>query len=95
VKKVIFDAVLSLLEEIRLNTSDSCEASGVSSALARIRSADAVDLEQTLKDIRNELFHHKGPLYDSCDESEDLISLREKTCVAFKDLINTVIRARN
>jgi hypothetical protein len=58
------------------------------------KSAGAIDLESTLKQIRDELFYYKGPLYDSFDASENMKALRQELYLAFKRAINILIENR-
>lgn len=90
----VVNSLLNTLEEIRRKTTDNAEVSGVSRAIAEIQQCCTQDLERTLKSTRDELFHHKGPLYDSFDNSEEVCALRSTAYEAAKQAINHVIKVR-
>ena len=87
-------SLLDILEAIRRTTTDQSEQSGVVQAILTIELNALDDMEITLKSVRNDLFHHKGPLYDSFDHSESLVSLREAASDAVRQAINHFIEAR-
>ena len=92
-KSAIEEFVRSIIE-IGFNSNDIAEKSGIAWAVGEINSANEKDMESTLKTVRDHLFHHKGPLYDSLDQREDMDTLRAKCYQNSKQAINYCIKLR-
>lgn len=82
------------IEDIAITTTDAPERSGAICAMGRIKASSEADMEQTLKSVRDELFHHKGPLYDSMDQRVEMLELRQRCVDLAKPAINYCIKLR-
>lgn len=62
--------------------------------MSRIKASSEANVEQTLKSVRDELFHHKGPLYDSTDQRAEMLELRQRCVDLAKAAINYCVKLR-
>ena len=90
----VVKSLLDTLDQIMRATTDRAEKNGVSRIMDMIEKNPGGDMELTLKSARDDLFHHKGPLYDSFDKSEVLKDLRSNAYDAVKKAINHFIGIR-
>lgn len=88
------DEFITALNAIAQATTDSWEASSAADSARRLKGGTPPSLEAGLKKARDELFHYKGPLYDSTDQREEMKGLREAAWSASKTAINACIRQR-
>jgi hypothetical protein len=92
--KSVVEAFIKSISAIRDASTDQSEKTGSIWAIEKITSSDMDSMESTLKSVRDYLFHHKGPLYDSFDQREELNKLRSTCLEKSKEAINYYIKRR-
>jgi len=85
---------INSIVEIRMKTTHRFEASSADNAINKIKACSIETAENTVKKVRDELFYHKGPLYDSPDQREEMKALRTQAYESSKKVINYYIKLR-